>query len=95
MLACCWGPPSTGATFVMLGYAGEILNIMHTGYLNIRAITPEQAQRKENDQARLIQVLLKYKPHFIVLGAARVQCRYLSQDIAGVSTNSCLYIKFS
>jgi hypothetical protein len=78
---------------VMLDVDGEILNILHTGYLNIKAISPEQTQRKENDQARLMKVLLDYKPHFIVLGAAKVQCRYLSQDISDVSNNACFHDK--
>lgn len=69
----------------MLDADGGILNTLHTGYLNIRALSPEQVQRKENDKARLIKVLLDYKPHVIVLGAAKVQCRYLSQDISDVS----------
>ncbi|KAG0613972.1 hypothetical protein M758_6G142000 [Ceratodon purpureus] len=84
VLACCWGPPRVGTTFVMLDVDGEILNIMHTGYLNIKAVSLEQKQRKESDQGRLMQLLLDYKPHFIVLGAARVQCRYLSQEISDV-----------
>jgi len=70
----------------MLDADGEILNSMHTGYLNIKAFSPQQAQRKENDKARLMKVLIDYKPHIIVLGAAKVQCRYLSQDISDVST---------
>ena len=78
---------------MMLDADGEILNIMHTGYLNIRAFSPEQTQRKENDQARLMRVLLDYKPHVIVLGAAKVQCRYLSQDISDVSNIACFHSK--
>lgn len=89
VLACCWGPPNTGTTFVMLDVDGSILNVMRVGYLNIRALTPEQTQRKENDKARLLKVLTVYRPQIIVLGAAKVQCRYLNQDISEVSTIGC------
>lgn len=84
VLACCWGPASKGTTFVMLDADGEILNILHTGYLSTKVFTPEQAQRKENDQSRLLQVLIDFKPHIVVLGAATVQCQYLYRDISDV-----------
>ena len=79
----------------MLDVDGEILITMHTGYLNIKAVSPEQAQRKENDKARLIKVLTDYKPHIIVLGAGKVQCRYLSQDISDVSNSACFHTNHS
>lgn len=75
---------------MMLDVDGEILITMHTGYLNIKAVSSEQAQRKENDKARLMKVLTDYKPHIIVLGAGKVQCRYLSQDISDVSKQCVL-----
>lgn len=58
----CRAPPSTGTNFVM-----------HTGYLSIKAFSSRQAQRQENDKARLMEVLIDYKPHIVDFGAARVQ----------------------
>lgn len=46
---------------------------MHTGYLSIKAFSSRQAQRQENDKARLMEVLIDYKPHIVDFGAARVQ----------------------
>ena len=57
------------------------MNVLHTGYLNMRASSAEQKKRKENDQARLLQFMRDYQPHVCVLGAANLQCRHLSNDI--------------
>lgn len=81
VLACCWGPGNPATTFVMLDSAGEVMNIMYTGYLTIRALSPEQIQRKQNDQARLLQFMRDYQPHVVVLGAANLNCRHLHHTI--------------
>jgi len=81
VLACCWGPGNPATTFVMLDSAGEVMNVLYTGYLNIRAASPEQQQRKNNDQDRLLQFMRDYQPHVVVLGAANLQCRHLQKDI--------------
>jgi len=81
VLACCWGPGNPATTFVMLDTAGEVMSVLHTGYLNMRASSPEQKQRKENDQNRLIQFMREYQPHVCVLGAANLHCRHLSNTI--------------
>lgn len=81
VLACCWGPGNPATTFVMLDAAGEIMNVLHTGYLNMRATSAEQKKRKENDQSRLLHFIREFQPHVCVLGAANLQCRYLKVDI--------------
>jgi transcription elongation factor SPT6 len=84
VLACCWGPGNPATTFVMLDAAGEIMNVLHTGYLNMRATSAEQKKRKENDQSRLLHFIREFQPHVCVLGAANLQCRYLKVDIIEV-----------
>ena len=81
VLACCWGPGNPATTFVMLDVAGEVMSVLHTGYLNMRASSAEQKKRKENDQNRLLQFMREYQPHVCILGAANLQCRHLSKDI--------------
>lgn len=84
VLACCWGPGNPATTFVMLDAAGEVMSVLHTGYLNMRANSPEQKKRKENDQNRLLQFMRDYQPHVCVLGAANLQCQHLRKDIIEV-----------
>jgi transcription elongation factor SPT6 len=84
VLACCWGPGNPATTFVMLDAAGEVMSVLHTGYLNMRASSPEQKKRKENDQNRLLQFMRDYQPHVCVLGAANLQCQHLRKDIIEV-----------
>lgn len=57
------------------------MNVLHTGYLNMRASSADQKKRKENDQARLLQFMREYQPHVCVLGAANLHCRHLSKDL--------------
>lgn len=84
VLACCWGPGNPATTFVMLDGAGEITNVLYTGYLNIKAFTYEQTQRKQRDHDRLLQFVRDHRPHVVVIGAANLQCRFLSQDVLDV-----------
>lgn len=92
VLACCWGPGNPATTFVMLDAAGEVMNVLHTGYLNLKVNSPEQKQRKENDQVRLLQFMREYQPHVCVLGAANLQCQRLEKDIFEVSYMSCFCV---
>ncbi|BBN03708.1 transcription elongation factor SPT6 [Marchantia polymorpha subsp. ruderalis] len=85
VMACCWGPGKPATTFVMLDAAGEIVNILHTGYLTIRAGSAEQQARKKQDQAKLLQFVKDSQPHVVVLGAANLACRHLLADIHEVT----------
>lgn len=68
----------------MLDGAGEITHVLYTGYLNIKAFTYEQTQRKQRDHDRLLQFVRDHRPHVVVIGAANLQCRFLSQDVLDV-----------
>ncbi|KAL2645408.1 hypothetical protein R1flu_012995 [Riccia fluitans] len=85
VLACCWGNGTPATTFVMLDPAGEIVNILHTGYLTMRGGNPDQQLRKKQDQAKLLQFVKDSQPHVVVLGAANLSCRHLMSDIHEVT----------
>ena len=45
----------------------DIMYTMRARYFNIKSVSLEQIQRKENDQARLMQVLHNFKPHYTLM----------------------------
>lgn len=81
VMACCWGSGNPATTFVMLDAAGEILNVLYLGYLTIRTDSYEQAQRKKQDHAKLLDFVMDNQPHVVVLGAANLQCRRMKAEI--------------
>ncbi|CAM6129610.1 unnamed protein product [Calypogeia fissa] len=76
VMACCWGAGKPATTFVMLDSAGEIVNILYTGYLTIR-----DDERKKQDQEKLLDFVMENQPHVVVLGTANLQCRRIRDQI--------------
>ncbi|KAL0453260.1 UNVERIFIED_CONTAM: Transcription elongation factor SPT6 [Sesamum latifolium] len=81
VMACCWGPGKPATTFVMLDSAGEVLDVLHAGSLNLRGQSVNEQQRKKNDQQRVQKFMMDHQPHVVVLGAANLSCTRLKEDI--------------
>ncbi|GBG67753.1 hypothetical protein CBR_g879 [Chara braunii] len=84
VMACCWGPGKPATTFVMLDVNGDIVDILHCGFLSSRVPGPAVQERKKMDRERLVNFILEQQPQMIVVGAANMSCRRLKEDISEV-----------
>lgn len=93
VMACCWGPGNPATTFVMLDSSGEVLDVLYAGSISARGDNVNYAQRKKNDQERLLKFLTDYQPQVVVVGAANLSCTRLKDAIFEVCIllASCLF----
>lgn len=81
VMACCWGPGKPPTTFVMLDSAGELLDVLHAGSINIRSSGANEQQRKKNDQQRVLNFMIEHQPYAVCVGAANMTCKTLKDEI--------------
>lgn len=83
VLACCWGPGNPPTTFVMLDMAGEMIDKIETAHMHVRSQTASQEQQKKKakNQKDLLDCMKDHKPHVLVVGAAKLCCRNLKEEI--------------
>eukprot|EP00850_Spirogloea_muscicola_P001600 SM000006S19365 [mRNA] locus=s6:355783:364919:- [translate_table: standard] len=82
--ACCWGPGNPATTFVMLNAAGDLVDMLHAGYLSMGGGGEEHQRRKDGDRERLLTFLAENQPHVVALGGANLQSKRLKDDIYAI-----------
>uniref|UniRef100_A0A1D1YSQ9 Transcription elongation factor spt6 n=1 Tax=Anthurium amnicola TaxID=1678845 RepID=A0A1D1YSQ9_9ARAE len=87
VMGCCWGPGKPATTFVMLDSAGELLDVLYAGSINVKSQGVNEKQRKNNDQQRLQNFMIDHQPHVVGVGAANMTCKTLKDEINEIIYN--------
>ncbi|XP_078444726.1 global transcription factor group B1 isoform X2 [Wolffia australiana] len=82
VMAVCWGPGKPATTFVMLDAAGELLDVLYAGSINLKSSgNGDHPPRKKKDQEEVLKFMIDHQPHAVCVGAANMTCKTLKDEI--------------